>query len=81
MPSVFGGREENLGEALRRLVAVGRVVAVSGFYDTEPVGYLEQPRFLNAAAVVETTLEPVELLRRLLGIEREMGRDRAAVAA
>lgn len=81
LPSVFGGREENLGEALRRLVAVGRVVAVSGFYDTEPVGYLEQPRFLNAAAVVETTLEPVELLRRLLGIEREMGRDRAAVAA
>ena len=81
LPSGFGGRAENLREALRRLEGLGRVVAVSGFYDTEPVGYADQPRFLNAAALVETELGPLELLRRLLGIELEMGRDRAAAPA
>ncbi len=78
LPSGFGGRAENLREALRRLSWLGVVTAVSGFYDTEPVGYADQPRFLNAAALVETGLGPVELLRGLLGIELEMGRDRAA---
>ena len=81
LPSGFGGRAENLREALRRMEGLGRVLAVSGFYDTEPVGYADQPRFLNAAALVETELGPLELLRRLLGIEREMGRDRAAAPA
>ncbi len=75
--SNLGDREGNLREAVRRMGALGRVAAVSGFYDTEPVGYLDQPRFLNAAVMLETELLPVELLRRLLGIEQEMGRDRA----
>lgn len=78
LPSRFGGREGNLREAVRRLDAVGRVVAVSSFYDTEPVGYTEQPRFLNAAALVDTELPPVKVLRALLEIERAMGRDRSA---
>ncbi len=60
------------------MAALGRVVTVSGFYDTAPVGYLDQPRFLNAAALLETALEPLALLDGLLGIEREMGRDRSA---
>ena len=81
LTSVFGGRAENLREALRRLAGLGRVVSVSGFYDTEPVGYVDQPRFLNAAALVETELGPLELLRGLLGIEREMGRERASAPA
>jgi len=75
--SNLGDREGNLREAVQRMGALGRVAAVSGFYDTEPVGYLDQPRFLNAAVLLETELLPVELLRRLLGIEQEMGRDRA----
>jgi 2-amino-4-hydroxy-6-hydroxymethyldihydropteridine diphosphokinase len=41
----------------------------------------EQPRFLNAAMLLETELGPVELMRALLGIERAMGRERSAVAA
>jgi len=61
--------------------SLGVVVAVSGLHDTEPVGYLDQPRFLNAAALVETELAPVELLRGMLGIELAMGRDRALVPA
>jgi 2-amino-4-hydroxy-6-hydroxymethyldihydropteridine diphosphokinase len=81
LSSAFGGREENLREALRRLRTQGDVKAVSSFYDTEPVGYTEQPRFLNAAALVETELLPLELLRGLLEIERQMGRDRASAPA
>jgi 2-amino-4-hydroxy-6-hydroxymethyldihydropteridine diphosphokinase len=45
------------------------------------VGYLDQPRFLNAAAVLETALEPLGLLHALLAMELEMGRDRASAPA
>jgi 2-amino-4-hydroxy-6-hydroxymethyldihydropteridine diphosphokinase len=55
---------------------LGEVIAVSSFYDTEPVGYADQPRFLNAAAVLETGLGPVTLMRGLLAVERSMGRER-----
>ncbi len=53
------------------------VVAVSSFRETDPVGYLDQPPFLNAACAVETELPPRELLERLLAIERRLGRERA----
>ena len=52
------------------------VVAVSSFRETEPVGYLDQPRFLNAAVAVETSLAPSALLATLLEVERELGRVR-----
>ena len=51
-------------------------MAVSSFRETDPVGFLDQPRFLNAAAAIETDLEPRELLDELLGVERELGRTR-----
>jgi 2-amino-4-hydroxy-6-hydroxymethyldihydropteridine diphosphokinase len=74
--SEFGDREANFREALRRIGALGEVQAVSSFYDTEPVGLLEQPRFLNGALVLKTEFEPVTLMRELLRIERAMGRER-----
>jgi len=52
------------------------VVAVSSVRETDPVGYLEQPPFLNAACAVETSLSPAELLERLLAVERALGRER-----
>src|SRR5258708_3724799 len=52
------------------------VVAVSSFHDTAPVGVVDQPRFLNAAAAVETQLPARELLDRLLAVERRLGRTR-----
>jgi len=76
LESAFGGREANLREAVRRLESLGEVRAVSAFYDTAPVGLVEQPRFLNGAALLQTELEPVALLRGLLGVERGMGRVR-----
>ena len=81
LPSRFGGPEANLGEALRRVGALGRVVAVSTFHATEPVGYLDQPQFLNAAALLDTDLPPLDLLHGLLAIEHAMGRDRANIPA
>lgn len=76
LTSSFGDREGNLREALQRLRSLGTVTAESRFYDTEPVGYLDQPQFLNAVAILETELAPGELMRALLEIERSMGRER-----
>jgi len=54
---------------------------VSTLVDTEPVGYLDQPRFLNGVAVLETSLQARDLLGALLAIEARFGRDRATVPA
>jgi 2-amino-4-hydroxy-6-hydroxymethyldihydropteridine diphosphokinase len=78
LASQWGDREANLREAVRRIARLGTVRAVSSFYDTAPVGFTEQPRFLNGAMLLEMELEPLELMRELLAIERAMGRDRAA---
>jgi len=74
----LGPREETLLRAVDLLAAVDgvEVVAVSQLRETEPVGVLDQPRFLNGAVAVETTLGPRELLDVLLRIERELGRTR-----
>lgn len=77
LPTAFGDPEANLREAVSRLRALGEVKAVSRIRITEPVGYTAQPRFANAAAVVETELGPLPLLRELLAIEHAFGRDRA----
>ena len=74
----LGDREATMRAALAALDAVSgvRVVAVSTFRETDPVGYLDQPRFLNAAAAVETDLDPRGVLDALLEVERELGRTR-----
>jgi 2-amino-4-hydroxy-6-hydroxymethyldihydropteridine diphosphokinase len=73
-----GNRRENLDRAVELLAADPRirVLAVSSVRETDPVGYQDQPRFLNAACAVETELGPRELLERLLAIERALGRER-----
>lgn len=76
LPSRFGPPAGNLHEALHRLADIGHVTAVSSFHATEPVGYLNQPQFLNAAALLSTELSPLNLLHNLLAIEHAMGRDR-----
>ena len=81
LASPFGDRAANLREAVTRVEALGRVRAVSSFYSTAPVGFTDQPDFLNAALLLETELEPLELMRALLAIERAMGRDRATAIA
>ncbi|HEY1807826.1 MAG TPA: 2-amino-4-hydroxy-6-hydroxymethyldihydropteridine diphosphokinase [Acidobacteriaceae bacterium] len=78
LPSAVGLPEETVAAAIERLGAYGRVTACSGFYRTAPVGYVNQPAFVNAAVLLETELAPLPLLDVLLGIELSFGRDRAA---
>jgi 2-amino-4-hydroxy-6-hydroxymethyldihydropteridine diphosphokinase len=74
--SNLGDRAAHLHAALDRLRTRGTVEAVSPFLETDPVGYAEQPRFLNAAVRLRTTLPPDDLLRALLSIETTLGRVR-----
>jgi len=53
-----------------------RVLARSALYSSAPVGFLEQPDFINAVVKVETSLAPHDLLQSLLGLEQEQGRTR-----
>ena len=71
-----GDRAANLEQALRRIDAVARVEAVSSIYETEPVGYREQPDFWNIAARCTTELPAQQLMAELLQIELAMGRQR-----
>jgi 2-amino-4-hydroxy-6-hydroxymethyldihydropteridine diphosphokinase len=76
--SNLGDRAATLSRAVELL---GRepgieVVAVSAFRETDPVGYLDQPPFLNGAVAVETPLAPREVLDALLEVERQLGRTR-----
>ena len=74
----LGKRDATIEEALRllgeddRTSVLGSTVPI----ETEPVGYDDQPRFLNAAAKLATTRSPRELLELLLSIERALGRVR-----
>ena len=74
----LGEREQTLRRAVELLAAEAgiEVVAVSSLRETEPVGYLDQPAFLNGAVALETDLSPRELLDRLLALERALGRVR-----
>jgi 2-amino-4-hydroxy-6-hydroxymethyldihydropteridine diphosphokinase len=86
MPRAVIGLGANLGDPVAQLreaiAAIGRlpetrVVAVSSFYRTAPVGYAAQPDFVNAAIAVETALAPRALLERLRAIETAAGRARS----
>lgn len=74
--SNVGDREKYLCDAIARLNAEGRIVALSSFYETEPVEFTNQEWFLNCAAALETTKTPQELMAAMLEIEQDMGRRR-----
>jgi 2-amino-4-hydroxy-6-hydroxymethyldihydropteridine diphosphokinase len=75
--SNLGNRGAHLCSALIALSKLGDVGAVSSFYETEPVGAVPQPDFLNAVAEVKTQMTPEALLAALLRIEQQHGRDRS----
>jgi len=78
LSSNWGDPAASIGEAVRRVRELGNVRAVSSLRVTAPVGYTSQPDFTNAALLLETELEPLDLMRSLLAIERAMGRDRSS---
>lgn len=63
-----------LASALRALSAVGQNIHVSSVYESEPQYRLDQPKFLNAALLMETEFGPRKLLRACKQIERDLGR-------
>jgi 2-amino-4-hydroxy-6-hydroxymethyldihydropteridine diphosphokinase len=79
--SNVGDRRAHLQAAVDSLPAVGvRVTAASSVYDTDPVGeVLDQPSFLNACVLVETALEPLDLLDAVKRLERDLGRVESGV--
>src|SRR5436305_12745168 len=79
--SNLGDREATIRAALAALDADPGVVvvAVSELIETEPVGLVDQPRFLNGAVALDTILEPRALLELLLAVERRFGREREGV--
>jgi len=75
--SNLNDREENLRRALELLESPEvHLKRASSIYETEPQDLREQPWFLNLVAEVETTLFPMQLLRRVRKIEKELGRQR-----
>ncbi len=76
--SNMGDREAFLEKAVKLIdshpdIEISRI---SGIYETDPIGYTEQPAFLNMAVAVQTSLPPLLLLRQLLQFEQELGRIR-----
>jgi 2-amino-4-hydroxy-6-hydroxymethyldihydropteridine diphosphokinase len=74
--SNVGNRAENLNSAIDRLRTLGEVVAVSSFYETEPVEFTAQPWFLNCVVKLDTEKTPEQLLAGILDIEQQLGRRR-----
>lgn len=75
--SNLGERDKNIRTALEKMQEKGiELLRVSSVLETEPYGYTNQPKFLNAVCLVETNLTPDQLLDVLLEIEKEMGRVR-----
>lgn len=72
--SNLGERKQNLAKALDSLSQRMRVQEVSSTYETEAVGGVNQPHFLNMVVKAYTMLEPAGLLLLVKGIERKLGR-------
>ena len=72
--SNMGNRQDNLNRALDFLSQRLRIGEVSSIYDTEPMGNINQSRFLNLVCQVYTSLTPTELLSLAKGIENKLGR-------
>lgn len=76
--SNIGNREDNINKAISILsnnIAI-EIKEVSSFYETEPVGYIQQDLFVNIAIHIATSLEPYELLRQCQDIEEKLKRKR-----
>ena len=79
MTLAYVGLGSNLGDReslIRRAAELIGATRMSTIVETEPWGYENQPRFLNAVAEVDTELTPRQLLDHLLDVERRLGRVR-----
>ncbi|GCF10393.1 2-amino-4-hydroxy-6-hydroxymethyldihydropteridine diphosphokinase [Dictyobacter arantiisoli] len=70
----IGDRLDNLRQALKKLQLVVTIQRISSVYETEPVGYLDQPDFFNIVCYGKTRYTPAEILKQAKWIEKELGR-------
>lgn len=71
-----GDRHQNITTALQKITKFAKITNKSSIYETDPMGYKNQGKFLNLVIEIETELKPEELLEKLLRVEQEMGRIR-----
>jgi 2-amino-4-hydroxy-6-hydroxymethyldihydropteridine diphosphokinase len=73
----LGDRGKNIEEAIGKIKNLPQteMLKASTLYETEPVGHTAQPKFLNSAIAIKTKLSPMDLLRQLKKIEKELGRE------
>lgn len=71
-----GDRHQNITTALQKVTQFAKITNKSSIYETDPMGYKNQGKFLNLVIEIETELKPEELLKKLLKVEQEMGRIR-----
>jgi 2-amino-4-hydroxy-6-hydroxymethyldihydropteridine diphosphokinase len=76
--SNLGDRQANLNQAMAKMAALGKITAVSAFYETQPVDLVDQPWFVNCVAALETELTTQELMAAILRLEEDLGRRRLA---
>ncbi|GAB1416836.1 2-amino-4-hydroxy-6-hydroxymethyldihydropteridine diphosphokinase [Paludibacter sp.] len=73
--SNLGDKQVNIDNAILKIEeSIGMVKRKSGLYETEPWGFTSQNNFVNAAIMIETSLEPLEILQQIRKIEKSMGR-------
>src|SRR4051812_26888300 len=72
----LGDRMATLRAAIERISDLGTIVKISSVYETDPVGYLDQPTFYNAVLLLETNLASETVMQALLDIEADLGRVR-----
>jgi 2-amino-4-hydroxy-6-hydroxymethyldihydropteridine diphosphokinase len=78
--SNIGNREANIRQALDQLQTDDlRLLRLSSLYETEPMGFHDQPWFLNQVAEFATKLSPLQLLKRIQDVEKTLGRKREIV--
>lgn len=74
--SNIGDRIENIKKAIKEISSISRIEKISDFYITEPMYFKSQPYFINCALKIETKYNPTELIKKLLSIEKKLGRKR-----
>lgn len=76
--SNLGDKQDNLEQAIKQINASpqNKLVQTSKWYETEPVGYLNQDNFINGAIEIKTLLTPKELIQFLLKVEKDLKRER-----
>lgn len=81
--SNIAGPREQVSQAMQELATLQqvRIVKRSSLYRSAPVGYLDQPDFINAVVQLHTTLSPRDLLDALLALEQRCGRTREFINA